>query len=81
MNFFLIWTSSGKEKIKWVNKTSLVGMFEIEWITPHHNILVQFLNNQKLDTKHNRIKVMMAEELKIYINTYVGRRFLILPYR
>jgi hypothetical protein len=43
----------------------LVGLFEIEWKTPHHNILVEFLNNWKLDFKHNRIKVMMAEEQRI----------------
>jgi hypothetical protein len=61
----MLWTSSGKEEIKWVNRTDLVGKFEIEWITPHHNILVEFLNNWKLNSKHNRIKVMMVEELKI----------------
>jgi hypothetical protein len=31
---------------------------------PHH-IFVEFLNNWKLDSKHNKIKVMMAEEQKI----------------
>ncbi len=43
----------------------LVGMFEIEWKIPRHNILVEFLNNWKLDSKHNRIKVMMVKEQKI----------------
>jgi hypothetical protein len=41
----LLWTSSGKEEKTWANKVELVGMFEIEWKTPHHNILVEFLKN------------------------------------
>jgi hypothetical protein len=53
------------EERKWANKVGLVGMFEIEWKTSHHNILVEFLNNWTLDFKHNRIKVMMAEKQKI----------------
>jgi hypothetical protein len=40
-------------------------MFEIEWETPHHNILVEFMNNLKLDLEHNIIKVMLGEEQKI----------------
>jgi hypothetical protein len=37
-------------------------MFEIEWKTPHHNILVEFLNNWKLDPEHNTIKVLLGDE-------------------
>jgi hypothetical protein len=55
-------TSYGKEEKKWANKTGLVGMFKIEWKTPHHNILVEFLNNWKLDFEHKKIKVMMAKK-------------------
>ncbi len=33
-----------KEKA-WANKTRLVGLFEVEWKTPRHNILVEFSNN------------------------------------
>jgi hypothetical protein len=40
-------------------------MFEIGWRTPYHNILVEFLNNWKLDPKHNKIKVMLGDEHKI----------------
>jgi hypothetical protein len=53
---------------KWVNTAGLVGLFEIEWKTPHHNILVEFLNNWKLEQNHRRRiklsnhKVMMAKE-------------------
>jgi hypothetical protein len=43
----------------------LVGLFENEWKTPHHNIVIEFLNKWKLDFKHNRIKVMMEKEQKI----------------
>jgi hypothetical protein len=43
----------------------LVSRFEIEWKTPRHNILVEFLNNWKLDPNNNIIKIMMAEEQKI----------------
>jgi hypothetical protein len=40
-------------------------MFEKEWKTPHHNILVEFMNTWKLDCEHNRIKVVLGEEHKI----------------
>ncbi len=30
---------------KWLNKANLVGLFKVEWKTPCHNILVEFLNN------------------------------------
>ncbi len=45
-------------------------MFEIEWKTPRHNILVEFLKNWKLDPKHNRIKLMLGDEQRI-INKHV----------
>ncbi len=56
----LFGTTSRKEKGAWANKARLVGMFEIEWKTPPHNIMVEFLNNWKLDSKHNRIKDMLG---------------------
>jgi hypothetical protein len=43
----------------------LVGLFEVKWKTPCHNILVEFMNNWKLDYEHNRIKVMLGEEEKV----------------
>ncbi len=70
LNNILLWTSFGEEERAWANKARLVNLFEIEWKTPHHNILVEFFNNQKLDPKHNRIKVMLGEEQKI-INKHV----------
>jgi hypothetical protein len=57
----LLWTSFGEEERTWANK-GLVGLFEVEWKIPCHNILVEFLNNWKLDSEHNRIKVMMGKE-------------------
>jgi hypothetical protein len=45
-----------------VNIVGLVGSFEVEWKTSGHNILVEFLNNWKLDSEYNKIKVMMKEE-------------------
>jgi hypothetical protein len=60
-----LFRTSSEEERKWANRLILVGLFEIEWKTPRHNILVEFLNNWKLDSKHNRIKVMMIEEQKI----------------
>jgi hypothetical protein len=61
----LLWTSCGEEERAWANIVGLVGMFEIEWKTPRHNILVEFLNNWKLDLEHNRIKIMLGEEQRI----------------
>ncbi len=60
----LLWTSFREEERAHV-KAKLVSMFQIEWKIPHHNILVEFLNNWKLDLKQNRIKVMLANEQKI----------------
>jgi hypothetical protein len=61
----LLWTSSRKEERAWANKTELVGMFEVDWKTPRHNILVEFLNNWKLDSEHKRIKVILGEKQRI----------------
>jgi hypothetical protein len=60
----MLWTSSKGEEKKWANKLSLVGLFEVEWKTPYHNILVEFLNNWNLDYEHNKIKVMMTKKYK-----------------
>ncbi len=57
----LLWTSFGEEERTWTNIVGLVGLFEVEWKTPCWNILVEFLNNWKLESKHNKIKVMMGE--------------------
>ncbi len=65
MKNILFQTSFGEEERKWANKTSLVGLFEVEWKTLRHNILVEFLNNWKLDFEHNKIQIMMAKEQKI----------------
>jgi len=70
----LLWTNFGKERT-WVNIVGLVGLFEVEWKTPHHKILIEFLNNWKLDFEHNKIKVLMVEELKI-IDKHCWQRFL-----
>jgi hypothetical protein len=40
----MFWTSFGEER-KWANKVGLVGLFDIEWKTYRHNIMVEFLNN------------------------------------
>ncbi len=41
----LLWTNSREEERICVNKASLVGLFEVEWKIPRHNILVEFFNN------------------------------------
>jgi len=62
LKIILLWTSFGEEERAWANKARIISLFEVEWKTPHHNILVEFLNNWKLDFEHNRIKVMLGEE-------------------
>ncbi len=52
----LFWTSFREEGKKLANKARLVGLFQIEWKTPCHSTLVEFLNNWKLDSEHNKIK-------------------------
>jgi hypothetical protein len=39
---FLLWTSFGEEEKTWANITRLVGLFDIEWKTPHQNNIVKF---------------------------------------
>jgi hypothetical protein len=73
----LLWTSSREEDRAWANKARLVGMFEIEWKIPRHNILVEFLNNWKLDLKHNIIKVMLEDKHR----TCLSKSFKNLPCR
>jgi hypothetical protein len=51
----LLWTSFRGEERAWANKAQLVGLFEIEWKTFRHNILVEVFNNWKLDLEHNKI--------------------------
>jgi hypothetical protein len=58
----LFWTSFKEEEKAWANIARLISLFEIEWKTPFHKILVEFLNNLKLDPEHNRIKVMLGED-------------------
>jgi hypothetical protein len=58
----LLWTSFGEEERAWANRARLIGPFEIEWKTFHHNIMVEFINNWKLDLEHNKIKVMLGDE-------------------
>jgi hypothetical protein len=65
MKNILLWTSSREEERTWANRASLVGLFEVEWKTPCNNILVEFLNNWKLGSKCNKIKVVMGQEHKI----------------
>jgi hypothetical protein len=65
MKNILLWTSSSEEQKARANRAKLVGLFKIEWKTLHHNILVEFMNNWKLNLEHNRIKVMLGEEQRI----------------
>ncbi len=61
----LLRTNIREEDRAQANKDGLEGLFEIEWKTPRHNILVQFWNNQKLDLEYNIIKVMLGDEQRI----------------
>ncbi len=65
LNNILLWTSSREEERPQANKAGLVGIIEIEWKTPRHNILVDFLKNWKLDPEHNKIKVLLGDEHRI----------------
>jgi hypothetical protein len=56
----LFWTSSREERTR-ASEVSLVGLFEVEWKTPHDNILVEFFNC-KLDFEHKKCEAMMGEE-------------------
>jgi hypothetical protein len=58
-----------------MNRVGLVGLFDIKWKTPRHNILVEFLNNWKLDLEHNKIKVMLGDEQNIIVKLVLAEVF------
>jgi hypothetical protein len=41
----LLWTSFREEEKAWANRVGLIGLFEVEWKTPRHNIMVGFFIN------------------------------------
>ncbi len=49
---------------EWMNKASLVGLFEINWKTSHHSLFVKFLNTWK-DHKGEYIFVHVGEKVMI----------------
>jgi hypothetical protein len=51
----------------------LVGLCEVEWKALHHNILVDFFNNWKLDFEHNIIKVLLGEEQKLIDKHFLAK--------
>lgn len=57
-------TSFREEEKKWANKVGQVYL-RLNGRLPHRNILVEFLNNWKLDFEHKKIKIMMVEEYKL----------------
>jgi hypothetical protein len=76
----LLWTSSRKEERTWENKVGLIGLFEVEWKIPCHNILVEFSNNWKLDFEHKKSK-HVKRRVENYRQTSFGKGFLNLPYK
>jgi len=64
-----------REKKTWANKVGLIGMFEIEWKRPRHNILVKFLNNWRLDPEHNKIKVLLGDKQRIINKRVLAKVF------
>jgi hypothetical protein len=68
----LLWTSFRKEERARANIVGLVGLFKVEWKTPRHNIIIEYLNNWKLNFEHNKIKVTLREEQKI-----IGKHLLV----
>ncbi len=71
----MLWTSSGKEEKAWANRARLVGLFEIEWKTPCHNILVEFMNNWKLNHEHNIMKVILGDDQRIINKLVLAKSF------
>jgi hypothetical protein len=49
---------------KWASKIGLVGLFEIEWRTPHHDLLVEFCNSWKVENE-NRIYARIKEKVQL----------------
>ncbi len=75
LNNILLWINFKKEKRTWANRACLLGLFEVKWKTPRHNILVEFLNNWKLDSEHRKIKIMMGEKQKIIDRHFLAEVF------
>ncbi len=47
----------GEDEKKWASKVGLVGLFQLQWITPRHDLLVEFFNTYQIkeDTIYARL--------------------------
>jgi len=75
LKIILLWTSFGEEEKPLANRIGLVSLFEIEWKTPQHKILVEFINNWKLDLEHNIIKVILGDDQRIIDKHVLVKKF------
>ncbi len=41
----ITWVKMGEVEKRWATNIGLVGLLEIDWRTPHHDVLVEFLNS------------------------------------
>jgi hypothetical protein len=41
----------GEVEKRWASKVGLLGLFEVQWRRPQHDLLVEFLNSWKVEKK------------------------------
>ncbi len=47
MEKIITWVNMVVVNIKWVSQARPIGLFEVWWQTPHHALLIEFLNTWK----------------------------------
>jgi hypothetical protein len=61
-----------KTKRKLASKVGLVGLFQVNWKTPHHALLVEFLNNWK-EHKRKHIFAHIGEKVVVIDVHTIGK--------
>lgn len=51
----------GEDEKQWVSRAGLVGLLELQWRTPHHDWLMEFLNIYQI--KGETIYAKMGEKI------------------
>ncbi len=52
----------GEVEKRWASKVGLLGLFEVQWRRPQHDLLVEFLNSWKVEKKET-IYVQIVEKV------------------
>jgi hypothetical protein len=63
----------GEDEKKWASKIRLVGLFKLQWKTPHHDWPVEFLNTYQI--KEKTIYVRLREKTIVVVKHLITNVF------